>query len=550
MRTIYSNLVQSHARLIGLLAIKRGIKIKAFDSKYLLNQDAGLFERIYFQKKSRIFFSQALIRNDFSGDISQIINLPEGENSERYFLFPSEVHGIIMDDGRYEFQEDIEVTQKKWREGIGFLNQLGLSSLVNLANSADLIIGIQGEWACIQAFSNPLFPGFLALNVNAPAVIIAEQQVHEGTHNALSAKLALEHKYANLSNDSIAAFSPFTDSVRTVDRVIHGVISYTSVLNLWKAISNKPSLLKNEKDHYSDQEARHLIHTRIQAVSSRISLAIGFIEDVLSVSDFLLFKELFHEFYDDFDSLHLRNLTRSELIQAAGFSLDILDLSPIEQAELLLAQQGSKVSRISIPMSQVSTLGFALTGVVSVVPSAWVVNPVFDKNLNGFSNVSSSESHVLDSTKLSEVHLYLGQNLIVVREAAKLDAIGEAGEKLGIPKCCRNFFKKNWNDVLRSGGDLFALLVRKNAQSKLVKIPKEIDSSAMYRRGGLCWHFPCSINCEDSLAIVERRREILKKYNPKLLNQLEQAYVNKIWLLESGEYSTVGHDDAILIQFE
>ena len=550
MPTIYSNLIKSHARLVGLLALKRGLKNGDISSSEILTQNADIFERSYFEKKSRIFFSQCLINNNISSkDITQSFIMAPSQKSDKYFLSPSDIVGKIIEHKKYKFQEKIMVTQEKWRQGIALLHQLELDFLVELAESVDLIIGINGEWACIQAFSNPYFPGFMAFNVNAPPVILAEQQVHEATHIVLSAKLSVKGEYADLTNKSIAAFSPFTDSVRTLDRVIHGVISYASVLKLWEALSKNPSLL-NDQGNCINEDPIEIILDRISIVSNRIILAIQCIKDVLSEHEFSLFASLYSEFYDNFEDLLKNNISRTELLESAGYSLDISSLNPIQQAELLFSQIGNKVSRISVPMSNIKHLGFALTGATHVVPSSWVVNPILDENLNGFSNVCLSESHVLDSTNSSEVHLYLGNKIEFVQEAARLDFIGKAGPILGIPNCCCDFFANNWESQLSNGGDLFALLVRKNSHDGIVKMPRELDFSAMYRGGGLCWHFPCSIDCQPSIEIIRRRREILKAINPALLIQLESSYVDETTLLESGKYSSAGEDQGILIKFQ
>ena len=58
----------------------------------------------------------------------------------------------------------------------------------------------------------------------------------------------------------------------------------------------------------------------------------------------------------------------------------------------------------------------------------------------------------------------------------------------------------------------------------------------MYRGGGLCWHFPCSPDCAETIRIVGERRDFLTKHDPGLLRELDRANRDAVSLLPDGSY--------------
>jgi len=62
-----------------------------------------------------------------------------------------------------------------------------------------------------------------------------------------------------------------------------------------------------------------------------------------------------------------------------------------------------------------------------------------------------------------------------------------------------------------------------------VEIPWQLNSFAMYWGGGLTWHFPCSLNCERTISLINRRLDTLGKINTSLCDEL--LYIQQLPIL-------------------
>jgi hypothetical protein len=137
-----------------------------------------------------------------------------------------------------------------------------------------------------------------------------------------------------------------------------------------------------------------------------------------------------------------------------------------------------------------------------------------------------------------EIHLYIAADSHTAQRAASLDTRNEAGSMFGIPECCQRWFGERWENCRAQGGDLFAEMIRTHHVDGHLQVAQECDASAMFRGGGLCWHFPCGPKCEATIAAIHSRKEALLNLDASLVATLLSAQVQQLWLAENGRYHT------------
>jgi hypothetical protein len=400
---------------------------------------------------------------------------------------------------------DEAIISKAWTTAALVLRELKLEGLLDLLAAVDLIAGINGPRGEIRALSNPQFPGFVAIGVDGPPLILAEQAVHEAMHVVLAARIALDTDVGTIADDRVGILSPFTDSVRTIARVVHGVLSYAAVLVMWRAVAAFPA--PERWMEISDRmRAREIAARRERTIMARLRLAMICLFDGAGAEVCRRTRKLADEFLDiQLPRVALDVDSRKQIVAEAGYAVELSGLTPIERAELALAMCGNKVSRVSVPLSGISRVGFALVAHTAVAVSSWTTRSIPDPKIGGFSNVSKEAMHIVDAVSDSEVHLYVHAKSSCVRKAAIFDREDNAGALFGIPRCCRKWYSHAWPRAREMGGDLFSVMIRCAAQNGRVSVASECDASAMYRGGGLCWHFPCSPQCHETIKIVKAR---------------------------------------------
>ncbi len=554
--TIFIERTRRHAAISALLVLQRRIAADPERAGKLRAMPGADFERIFLDPQSRLRVADVLIsgsdepHEDFFLSLGSA--LPASAPGQRTFLPASPLLERLVDPHRYFVEPDPDVVRERWELGLDLIDRLCPGRLGEMARGADLICGLRYEWSAIRAFSNSRIPGFIAFNVCAPPVILAEQIVHEAAHVAVAACLDLESRYRRLAAQNVAAFSPFTDSVRTVDRVVHGIISYHAVRRLWRGIAGRPETDIPPEAFGDCADRGAVVARRLDVLDRRLRVALLFLSDALDPSAFEDFLALFSEFFPEDDALLLPEGTRESTILDAGYGASAM-LPPIARAEIALARTGAKVSRVTVPVRSVAVLGFALAADGPVVPASWAVSPIRDDRLDGFSNVTGAERPVMEAQGDDEVHLYVSRDATLAREAAALDGAGQAGALLGIPECCRRWFGARWDDCRRRGGDLFADMIREHQVSGRLTVAPECDASAMFRGGGLCWHFPCSPKCAATIELIRARRVALDAISSGLLADLGSAGVDRLWLDSGGRYHVRAcPDDApdpVLVEF-
>ena len=157
--------------------------------------------------------------------------------------------------------------------------------------------------------------------------------------------------------------------------------------------------------------------------------------------------------------------------------------------------------------------------------------------MNEFANLFAGNAcGLLDAGNGYEVQLYVAGESGKVREAFELDQDDAAGSLFDIPMCCQTFFGRLWKQIALQGGDLFATLLRRapSKDGRLV-IPWSCNAAAMYFGGGLCWHFPCSLDCEATRVTIDARRRALLSIDSDLATRLV-AIQNRafLWSPETG----------------
>jgi len=447
---------------------------------------------------------------------------------------------------------DCHKSQRAWESGRDLLLRTDPASLVRLVEVADLVGGLDGRYGEIRSLSNPSVPGLVIINTVGPAATIAEQMVHECAHIVFAASLEGDEKAEILREEAVAALSPFTDSARPVERIAHGIVAYSAVWALWRAIA-RDAAIAEFTESVTHNEALELCERRLLKVGRRLRLGTQALSDVAGKQAVQLCLEFVTDTLDL--SVGWQSETpqkRREIVLDAGYNTDLSRLTPIQRAEVELAAAGLKVSRVSVSARDAGVLGFAVQAHAAVVSSAYGTSAVADPALDDFSNVALGRMALSDVAPEDELYLFVSADPNLARACALHDIKDEASGFYGIPECCRDWFLAEWQDGMRDGGDLFARMIRAFATNGQIVVAKECDASAMYRGGGLCWHFPCSPFCTRTIQAIRERRRYLALNDGALLFELEQAYRPQIALLPTGGYTEADNrgSDAVVISFE
>ena len=545
--------VRAHIRAVSLSALQRAIALGGDDSDKLRGVSSQVAERACFDVSFRIWAAQVVICGHMADSAVALKFLSSARDQAHSVSYLSKSSALdqIVGPLHKHLSTDAELVQNAWMLAEKTLQELGLSSLSNLFRAVDLVAGFHGVRGEIRALSNPCFPGFVAIGIDAPPLIITEQALHESMHVVVSARLAISDELAELLDERVGVLSPFTNSVRTIERVVHGILSYSVVGALWRAVAcfSTPGyfLEISDRDH-----AQGVAERRVRTIEARLRLAMQCLLDGAGVEACRRTAQLLEELTDlTISYLPSHTVNRRKIVVDAGYSTGLVGLSAIERAEVTAATSGAKASRISVSLVDIPRIGFALAACAPVAASSWAIRSVRDPRLNGFSNVSSDSKHILDAEPGSEVHLYLHPDATIARKAAMLDGKDEAGELFEIPNCCRDWYARAWPDTRTAGGDLFATMVRRAATNGRVTVASECDASAMYRGGGLCWHFPCSPNCTETVRISRNRRRLFEESDPNLLRELDRAKRCAITILADGSYrdGATDGDGSIIVTF-
>lgn len=150
-------------------------------------------------------------------------------------------------------------------------------------------------------------------------------------------------------------------------------------------------------------------------------------------------------------------------------------------------------------------------------------------HLNIGSHVNSKDD------EFTFVNCYIGKNTEILKKAVEKDQFDNAGNYFKIPKCCQDYFNKNWTHVInRYRGDFVRYSIQKLKYSDTYKW--QANSLAMYFDAGYTWHFPCNFNCKKTILISQNRYKALKKINIKLAEKLKNGAIGNFSLLTDNNY--------------
>lgn len=210
-------------------------------------------------------------------------------------------------------------------------------------------------------------------------------------------------------------------------------------------------------------------------------------------------------------------------------------------AEIALALAGTKVSRLVLPAPDLVALSKAINYPVFV--SAIACDAIVDQELGGFSNIANRERFVESVEPTDELYAYFGALVEDRALVAVMDSLNAAGKYLGIPECCRDFFRASWNDVrAKEAGDMAFNLFSRASGGKMegeLKVGWQCNPYGMYRGGGLLWHFPCSVDCSETIALVNDRLDLLNAVDQDLAAETRSYQTSPFWLQSDRRVSQI-----------
>lgn len=424
-------------------------------------------------------------------------------------------HRLTSALGRATEAAPVNTTADAWNKALHLLRTSGHPGLAIVEDCALAVLGLNGSFGHIKAFSDARLPGFVAFGVHNPPGVISEQLLHESVHTLLWSYLQVNASAAETLYSLYGTYSTFVKRGRSAVRVLHGALSYGAVGSFWEAIRNAG--LAGPALSTTDSQGLLLVNRRIDKLRDRVAASLCALSNVCRQNEVAELASAMKLSWC-LDSVPADLLCKRsfeaqlKVIRSAG-------IDDISKAEILLAVSGEKQSRTVLPVDGLGFLeAFGCAGGMYMI-GRQAVRSAADDQCAGFSNVSSS-SHPLDCDETGlDAFVYFGEDLDAIAETARLDEINAAGSLLGIPDCCQEFFTSNWEEVRHQGGDLFSYLL--SQQSPVSFGHAECNAAAMYIRKGLCWHFPCSLRCENTRSVSTRRARRLAEVDCVLGERLK-----------------------------
>jgi hypothetical protein len=320
-------------------------------------------------------------------------------------------------------------------------------------------------------------------------------------------------------------YSIFAQKPRSAELVLHGLFSYTSVYIYWDGLE---TILPQEKSR---------IRIRKKQVLKYIQASIVDLNNVLTKKDWELIIKLYKTICPIFSAELWKYPENIKFLSNNTIRKLKKHLNDIELAELILAIEGNKVSRISKAIAEVKEL----IKIIKELPvcycfSSYLFTSKSDDKINDFQNVITS-IYNLDSysDEPLDIHFYFSKNQKNLLRAHKLDQQDKCAPLFKTPNCCESHFNTYWEYAVKElGGDLTKLYFADlNKEFKITNLI--YNPIGMYFGLGFCWHFPCSLNCKSTQKVVDKRMKILMNYpyvfkklirinNYKLKVDLEKNY--------------------------
>ena len=410
------------------------------------------------------------------------------------------------------------------KEGINLINIISSEWKEKIEKAIHSVSGLFDEHNIINSGFTKDFPGFISLNINADFSIIGEEIAHESTHLLFDNLLYFNSDIREKIKKIPPVYSIFAKKPRSIELVLHGLFSYTSVYVFWK----------NLAQIYPDEQSRS--KNRTEKVFKYIKAALQSLSNVLNHQQWKEIKNIYKTICPVFedDLWNIKIYKKKISIKSINKLKD--NFSNIESAEILLAIEKNKVSRISKPIAQINSI----INIIEELPvfycfSDYLFSSNEDKSINDFHNVISETYSLynLDSYinyDLS-VHIYFSSNQKELIDAFSLDKEDNCGKLFKTPSCCEKHFKNKWDYAVQYlEGDMTKLYFENLKEDKILN-NLQYNPIPMYFDLGFCWHFPCDLECEATKKVINERIKILKKY-PLLFKELEtlekyQLYIDK-----------------------
>jgi hypothetical protein len=476
----------------------------------------NLIEKIRMNKK--------IIKSDlqFLKIITNSINYKKIELIKHHYQFDK----VLDKDFILGLCDDENKVLSELNKGFSIIKSISLGWYNKMYHVLETVSGISDKRNVINSGFTKDFPGFINLNINADPIIIGEQLAHETTHLLFENILYFDKKTTNYIRQIPPVFSVFAKKPRSSELVIHGLFSYTSVYVFWDALI---PLFPSEKLR---------IQKRKKQVLEYINEAVGDLNNVLNRRDWIRIINIYKKICPIFNqniwnteiSFKKVKINKSVLIQLQHH------LNDIEIAELILAIEGNKVSRISIPINKVRDLIPIIHKLqIFYCFSNYIFSSKSDNQINDFQNVISSiynlDTHFNEDI---DIHIYFSNSKLKLKKSYVLDQSDQSASLFKTPKCCQNFFKKNWEySVQKYKGDLSKLYFE-NTYNVIIKDNLLYNPIPMYFGLGFCWHFSCSLNCKKTFKLIDERIKILMKYKLIYNNLIRIKNYNLSYNLKNG----------------
>lgn len=459
------------------------------------------------------------VRNNIPLDQNDLIFLkllkqPHNKKQKLQVITKSKEIEHILDSDFYNFLEtDESKVLKSYNSGMKFISNISKDWSKMISNNLDILCGINDQYNLINSGFTKDFPGLINFNINGDTIVLAEQLIHETTHLAFENQLFFNKKLSKLLNELPPVFSIFAKKPRKLDLVIHGLFSYTSIYFLYERAYKKKMITNN------------CYIKRNKSITKYIKNAIYNLNMVFNENNWNYISNIYYKI-SKIDPIEFwRNFKFKESEKSFQISKFTNYLNQIEIAELILALEGNKVSRISINVKEVPQI-------IELISELNIYYCFSDYLFSGGSDVENttfqnkiSNVHNLDTVLKSDtqtyIHLYFSNSQKLVIKSFKLDKIDESGTLFKTPKCCQKFFKEKWNfEDSNFDGDLVKYYL--NSKHEFDAKFNLYNPIGMYFGFGFCWHFPCSLSCSKTKKTVDDRIKILKKY-PKIYSYLAKT---------------------------
>lgn len=139
----------------------------------------------------------------------------------------------------------------------------------------------------------------------------------------------------------------------------------------------------------------------------------------------------------------------------------------------------------------------------------------------------------LDNPNEGMVFAYISKDKNKAEKAKYFEDVGDQynlGLTLGYPLCCVEFFVKNFPEVSQKENDFTEKSVENSVGSSYPFVNnflmREQDTSLLF-------HFPCSLNCQESEQIANQHLEILRRADSHLAYLYEERLRN--WFQAGGK---------------